>query len=235
MSTMAFDLGSDLGGGTIPKSLADIIAVVRFRGDFRNTIRFPDANLTTEIQAAWCELYELIADTNEGYFDVDSIDITVANQPYIPLPIDAWRVRAIDVQCGSEWRPLDQVGIADRNRFSSTPGDPVAYRLTARGADIFPVPSGAFTLRTTYTPIAPVLGSGREFYNGWEEYVVYGALLRLALNEQSERVSGWEKQLEFQRARISRGASQRKAQEPDYLPLRDCGGDSEIDRDQRWR
>jgi len=218
----------------MPKALADIMATVRFRGDFRNTVRFPDANVTTEIQAAWTELYELIADTNEGYWDVDATVITTASQPYVLLPVDAWRIHGLDRLDGTEWIPMHPIGASARAKFSTQAGQPIAYRLTARGADLFETPDSAYTLRVTYTPIAPVLGSGREFYNGWEEYVIYGALIRLALNEQSERVSGWQQQLDFQRARITRGASQRKAQEPDYLPLRDHCYD-EIDHDQRWR
>lgn len=60
------------------KSLADIVAAVRFRGDFRNTVRFPAADLEREVQASFAELYELIANVNEGYWDTDSTVSTVA-------------------------------------------------------------------------------------------------------------------------------------------------------------
>jgi len=244
VSELGADLGADLGGPvTVPKSLTDLISAIRFRGDFRNVVRFPDANITVEAQAAWTELYELIADTNEGYWDVDAQVITVAGQPYVPLPPGTWRVRGIDCLCssgaganGTDYIELPQIGISDRNRYCSTTFcQPCAYRLTARGADLFPTPDRAYTLRVTYAPVAPQLGDPREYYNGWEEYVIYATLLRLALNEERD-VSSWQAQLQFQRERIIRGASQRKAQEPEYLPLRDgySGYDDEFDRDQRW-
>lgn len=212
-------------------SLSDINATVRFRGGFRNAQRFPDANLNGEIQAAWKELYELIADTQQGYWDTKGTVPTVAAQDFVALPSDAWRVRKISRLDGSDYIPMDQVGIDDADRYGSTRTRPYAYTLTARGADLYPTPDAVYTLRVIYTPIAPTLSAAREYYNGWEEYVIYGALARLSQNE--ERSSPWDTQLAFQRARILRGASERKAQEPEYLPLRD--GLSDFDRDERWR
>lgn len=226
------------------RSLSDILAAVRFRGDYRNTIRFPDANLNTEIQAAWGELYELIADTNEGYFDIAANIATTNGQPFVVLdttnglPVPVWRLRALDRLDGSDFIEMPQIGIAQRNRYTSTNGTPSAYRLTARGADLYPTPNGVYTLRVTYTPIAPSLtddgGLTLEYYNGWEEYVIYGTLVRLSLNEERTG-NDWQQQLGFQRDRIMRGASGRKSQEPDYLPLREGSGDPEFDRDERWR
>lgn len=214
------------------KSLSDIRSALRFRGDYRNVLRFPDANLDNEIQAAWTELYELIADTNEGYWDTSGTVATVASTAFVALPTDAWRVRGIDRLDGTDYIGLEQVGVSDRNFFSSTTGRPCAYRLTARGADLFPTPDAIYTLRFTYTPSAPVLSAARDYYNGWDEYVIYGGLVRLALNEERDP-GAWQQQLDIQRARITRGATQRKAQEPEYLVLRD--GYSDFDRDERWR
>jgi hypothetical protein len=68
-----------------------------------------------------------------------------------------------------------------------------------------------------YTPQAPTLSTARDWYNGWEEYVVYGALVRLSLSE--ERGAGdWANQLEIQRQRIMRGAGNRRAS-PELIPL----------------
>lgn len=234
MSDLASPLASSLGGDPLTKNLADLISIIRFRGDYRNVLRFPDANLTTEIQAAFAEWYELVVDTNEGYFDTNDTVTTTSSVGFVALPDGTWRVRGIDRLDGSDYIGLEQVGIAERNWFSSTPGRPCAYRLTFRGADLFPTPDAAYTLRVTYTPVAPTLDSTqRAFFNSWEEYTVYGALVRLALNEERDP-GAWQQQLDIQRARITRGASQRKAQEPEYLVLRDSGYD-DFDRDERWR
>jgi len=233
VSDLAAYLAAQLGGDVLTKPLSELISIVRFRGDFRNSVRFPDSNIATEIQAAWGELYELIAETHEGYWVTSDTVTTTASTAFVSLPSDAWRVHAIDRLDGTDYIQLDQVGIADRNWFSSTAGRPCAYRLTARGIDLFPTPDAVYTLRVTYEPVAPFLDEiPRAYYNGWEEYVVYGALIRLTLNEQ--RTNDWQQQLDLARARITRGASQRKAQEPEYLVLRDAW-DSDLLRDERWR
>lgn len=233
MSDLSADLAFSLGGETSKKNLTDIISIVRFRGDFRNTVRFPDASITPEIQAAWGELYELIADTNEGYWDTDTQIATTTSQSYVELPSDSWRIRGIDRLDGSDYIGLAQVGISDRNRFSSSTDRPCAYRLSARGAELYPTPNAEYTLRLTYTPVVPALGLEQfSFFNDWQEFVVFGALVRLTLNEERD-AGAWQQQFEIQRMRITRGASQRKAQEPEYLMLHDSGDD--FGRDERWR
>ena len=203
------------------KTLAEIRTVVRFRGDFRNPQRFPDASLDPEIQAAFGEGYELVADVNEGYFDTTGDVSTAAGTDFVALPTGTWRVRAVDLIEGTDRTPMYQVGIKDRNRYGTSTGKPAAFRLTARGMDLYPTPDAIYTLRVLYTPVAPTLdGTARDFYNGWEEFAIYGALVRLALNEERD-AREWQQQLELQRQRITRGASQRRASEPEYLRLHD--------------
>lgn len=213
------------------KSLADILTTVRYRGNFRDTLRHPDSSVIVEIQAAFAEFYQLVADVNEGYWDTKSNISTVAQQDYVALPASTWRVRGIDFLDGSEFRELSQIGFNERNRYSSTSDEPRAYRLTARGADLFPTPNAVYTLRVIYTPSVPVLGDARDFYNGWEEYVIFGALVRLELNE--ERSSVWQGQLDRQAAIITGGASGRRSQEPEYIPLRTGHDFSDLEFDGR--
>lgn len=119
------------------KSLADILATVRYRGNFRDTLRHPDSSVIVEIQAAFAEFYQLVADVNEGYWDTKGNISTVPQQDYVALPANAWRVRGIDFLDGTEFRELAQIGFNERNRYSSTSDEPRAYRLTARGVDLF--------------------------------------------------------------------------------------------------
>lgn len=137
---------------------AEIEAQIRFRGDFRTTRRFPAADIQREIQASWTELYELVADVNEGYFDTTASSTTSVGVAFVATPADGWRIRAVDLLMpdGSVVE-LQRVGIEDRNRFSPLTGMPVAFRLTARGIDLYPTPDAAYALRVTFTPSAPAL------------------------------------------------------------------------------
>lgn len=202
--------------------LATLRAAVRFRGDYQNVRKFPDEDLNREIQTSFAEFYELIADTYEGYWDTQGTKTTTASTSFVALPADGWRVFGVDRLDGDQYVELRQVGTGDRNRFSTTTGTPVAYRLTARGIDLFPTPDAAYTLRVTYTPIAPALqeAQAREWFNGWENLVINLTLLKLDQREQrplNERLAI----IDREKMRITSGATKRKSQEPEYLNLRE--------------
>lgn len=222
------------------KSLSDLITIVRNRGDARNSVRFPDSYLQQELQAAFAEGYELVVQQNEGFYDTTSNVTTSANVAFVALPAGppvCWIVRAIDRQEGPTWVPVPRIGVKDRNRFGTTTGKPVAHRLTSNGIDLYPTPDAVYTLRVTYTPAAPILDTTpREYYNSWEEYTVYGALVRL-YDGQGRDSMLWQRQLAQQADRIRRGADQRDASGPEYLNLRSgYDGESESLQDlDAWR
>lgn len=231
MSDLSADLAFSLGGD-LQKSLATIRTAIRFRGDFRNVIRFPDASVDVEIQAAFAEFWEFVADQHEGYWDTEFTTITTVGQAYIALASDVWRVHGIDLREGTDWCPLRRIAPGERNRYGTQNGQPEAYRLTAIGAALFPPPNAVYTMRVSYTPRAPLLADGaREFYNGWEEYIIYATLVRLALNERRDAAE-WMQQLVFQKERITRGASGRSETEPERIPLHDGPW---IDPEMMWR
>jgi hypothetical protein len=203
-------------------TLSAIRDIVRFRGSFENSAKFTDARVNVEINAAYAELYEIIADSNEGFFDTTGTVSTVAAQDWVALPSDFWRLRGVDRLDGGRYVELRQVGIADRNRFQQS-GSPRAYRTAAgstRGRLIlYPTPSAVETLRITYTPTVTALaadGDTVEAYNDWSDYICAGTLLRLYQRE--ERPLG-EIQQELARitARIIKATAQRRAAEPEYL------------------
>lgn len=217
------------------KTLAELITILRNRGDARNTVRFPDAYLTGELQAAFAEGYELIVEQNEGFFDTTGNVSTTANVAFVALPATTWIVRAVDRLENTDYVPLPRVGIKDRNRYGPTLGRPIAHRLTARGIDLYPTPDAVYTIRVTYTPVVPTLDStAREYYNNWEEYTIFGALIRLYEN-QNRDASGWQKQLDRTAARMVKASSVRNASGPEYLNLRQGWSDDDEMDDDRWR
>ncbi len=142
------------------KFLSEIIQTIRDRGDFRNPTKFTDAIITKEAQAAFAELYQLIAGVQEGYFDIYATLTTRATADFVALPSDGWRVRAIDILDSAGCPdPLDQVGIDQRNNYGIVRAKPEAYRLTQRGIDLYPPPDAAYSLRVLYTPSAPNLST----------------------------------------------------------------------------
>ncbi len=203
---------------------------ILFRGGYENTRKFTTALVNTEIQSAFAEFYELVAKVHEGWWDTTGSVSTVASQAYVALPSDAWIVRAVDRLDGTDYFEMQQVAHSERNRYGGSTGKPMAYRLTARGIDMLPTPDAVYTLRVSYTPFAPQLSESqpRQYYNGWEDYVILATLLRLDQREQrplQERMMA----LGAVEKRVREGAAERRAQEPDYLNLRECGDFSSWD------
>ena len=207
------------------KTLAQIRDTVRFRGTYENSTKFTTPLVNDEINAGLAELYELMADANEGYFDIKATTPTVANQDYVDLPATFWRLRGVDILIGGRYCELRQIGIADRNKFQTSTGRPEAYRTVAGGTrgrlELYPTPSGVETIRIVHTPTFTPLaadGDSFEYYNGNEDYVITAALLRL--DQREEKPLG-ERQQELARIRdrIIRAVSQRRAAEPELIPL----------------
>lgn len=211
--------------------LATLRGTVRFRGDYQNVLKFPDASVNTEIRGAFAEFYELVAETFEGYWDIQGNVTTTNNVAFVALPSDCWRVQGVDRLDGTDYIELAQIAIGERNRFGTSTDQPSAYRLSARGIELLPTPDATYTLRVLYTPTAPLLqeAAAREWFNGWEDYVICGTLLRLDQREQrplQDRIVA----LERAKDRILAGASRRRSGEPEYLRLREFGSTDRWDR-----
>ena len=209
-------------------SRAELRATIRSRGDYTNTRRFSNDYLNKEIQIAFNDFWRIVDEAHQGWWDTEGTITTTASQAYVALPTDAKVIKGIDRLDGGEYEPLAQIGIADRHRFSTSgTGKPIAYRLSARGAELYKTPSQAYTLRVLYTPKPPALTENeqREWYDGWENYIIEKVLLELdsrekmPLNDRIVRLDAAEKAL-----RASTNA--RRQQEPEYLVLREI---SDID------
>lgn len=205
-------------------TLDDIIKTIRFRGDYQNVRKFPPADLRKEAQNAFEAFWQIVADAHNGWWDTDTTIATVAHQRYIALPADVWALQALDRLEGSDYVPMHQVPMGERNRFGMSEGTPSNYRTSARGAELSPIPDAVYTLRVSYTPKAPKLAVSqpREYYNGWEDYIIESVLLVLDRREK-QSTDAREKAIDAIEKQVRGGASARRQQEPEYLNLREGG------------
>lgn len=202
-------------------TLTSVRAAVRERGDLPLSRKFSNDFLDREIQSSWTALHRLVEDVNEGYYDKSGNVSTVANQAYIALPADCRRVKGVDIVISGEPRELDQVGIAERNAYGQTAAEPLAYRLTERGIDLFPTPNAIYTLRITYSRKVTALGASTvEVDEEWQDYVVWSAILKVAPSEERP-MNDYQAMVAQAEAAIRAGASGRRRQEPEYLVMRD--------------
>lgn len=203
-------------------SRAEIRQTIRTRGDYTNTRRFSNSYLNTEIQTAFNDFWRIVDEAHQGWWDTEGTVVTTVGVGYVALPPTAKVIKGVDRLDGGRYEPLMQVGIGDRNRWDSGNGKPIAYRLSARGIELNRPADSAYTLRVMFTPKPPQLAENeqREWYDGWENYVIEKVLLELdsrekmPLNDRLVKLDLTEKAL-----RASTNA--RRQQEPEYLVLRE--------------
>ena len=205
------------------KSRAEIRSQIRLRGEYTNVRRFTPEYLNTEIQTAFNRFWGIVEEAHQGWWDTEGTIATVASQAFIALPTDAKVIKGIDRLDGGDYEPLSQIGLEDRHRFGgSGTGKPIAYRLSARGVELYKTPSRAYTLRVFYTPKPPQLTENeqREWFDGWEDFVIEKVLYELdsregkPMNDRETKLAAAEKALRS-------SANARRQQEPEYLALRE--------------
>ncbi len=202
-------------------SRAKLRSTIRLRGDYTNVRRFSNDYLNTEIQTAFGHFWRIVDEAHQGWWDTEDTVTSTAAQAYVALPVTAKVVKGVDRRDGNEYIEMPQVGIDARNRFSST-GRPVAHRLSARGIELYPTPDAEYTIRVTFAPKPPELteNESREWYDGWEDFVIEKVLLELDSREGKPLGDRLGK-LEAAEKMLRASASERRQQEPEYLVLRE--------------
>ena len=203
-------------------TLAQIRQTIRDRGDYQNTRKFTNTFLDTLAQQAFGKFWQLVDSTHSGWWDTDTTTTTTNNVAFVATPTNCWKVNGVDILDG-EYRELRQVSRTERNRYSASTDKPSAYYLSARGIELLATPNAAYTLRVLYTPRAPALAESqpREWFNGWEEYVIVSVLCVLDEREGSPHLRDRQATLVEIEKSVRQGAGERRQQEPEYINLRE--------------
>jgi hypothetical protein len=194
--------------------------MIRDRGDYSNTRKFTDTYLNTEIQTAFNRFWGIVEEAHQGWWDTEGSISTVASTAYVALPTDAKVVKAIDRVEGSDHIPMDQVSLSERNRYGSSTGTPLAYRLSSRGAELYPTPNAIYSLRVMYTPKPATLdeSTAREWYDGWEDFIIAKVMIELRTRDRTISQDDFAK-LDMAEKALRASTSARRQQEPEYLAL----------------
>lgn len=206
----------------MPISRATLRSTIRLRGDYTNVRRFSNEYLNTEIQTAFGHFWRIVDEAHQGWWDTEGSVTTTADAAYVALPTNAKVVKGVDRLDGGEYIEMPQVGIAQRNRYGTDTGKPVAHRLSSRGIELHPTPNAVYTLRVMFTPKPPQLTESetREWYDGWEDYVIEKVLLELDSREGKSLTDRLVK-LEAAEKMLRASANERRQSEPEYLVLRE--------------
>lgn len=194
-----------------------------------NSASIEAGEITDSLNEGIAELYDLFTSTEGQPWYLESTNFsTVGNtDTYTIGPgqainiADFYKPRGVDIQYGQNIvntaRPFMW---GERNRYKWLPGwlynTPVAYRMMGKASTVaaaandaikfVPIPPGTFQITLWYTPTPPILVGGGDSFdgvNGWEEYAVLSAAVKLLLRqEQLEHASVLMQERERQKDRI---------------------------------
>lgn len=190
------DIGTDADGGSFVSS----------------------AEWSRYIDQAYCELYELMANSGLYYFESEQ-SITTTGAATVALPADHFQTIGVDYQRNNYWTPLHRIGVRERNRFPITGvAYAMAYRVVGTNLVLYGTPPSGQTYRHLYVPAPASLVDAADATTvdgvaGWEEYIVVDAAIRALLREDTDTSQLQARKAQLKQ-RIAEAAEQRETAAP---------------------
>lgn len=166
----------------------------RQRADMVNSRFVTDAELNNYINASIDELYDLlIASRGENYYVKSYSFTTSINVDSYALPADFLKLMGVDyVTSTTQAITLKAFRWQERNRFRepfyNTRNYNLMYQVRGDNLVFIPTPNGSQQIKLWYIPRAMDLTSDTDSFdgiNGWEEYVVIDAAIKMRVKEES--------------------------------------------------
>lgn len=178
-------------------TLLSIRTQARQRADQVNSTFISDAELNSYINNSYAELYDLLVSRFEGYYVKAPVTFTIASgASTYALPSDFYKLKGVDrLLSGNEYYTVQPFNFQERNRRSRTinrtilGSSDIAYRILGDTLYIVPDDMAPGTYRIWYIPVYTALttdGSTLDGINGWEEYVVLDAAIKMMIKEETD-------------------------------------------------
>ncbi len=171
----------------LTQTLLQLKTRVRQKTDQENSDFITDLELTDYINSAISEFHDIIISRFEDYFVIDT-DIVLSSGNKITLPIDFLKLRGLDEDLGGgDKRALKKYNFNERN-ITLSPSDK-KYRVVKNEIHLLPRVGVNGTYTIWYIPTSTILSLDTDTldgFNGWEEYVVIDASIRVMQKEESD-------------------------------------------------
>lgn len=180
-------------------TLAELRTQIRERTDQTDSTFIEDAELNRFINQSQKELYDLLVSSNEDYYTNDPVSFTVASgSDTFSLPADFYKLRGVDISLNGnadEFTTVRPFEFGERNRANTSlvrhiyGRSTVRYRLRQNKLAFVPKDKAPGEYRLWYIPRAPDLVNDTDTFdgiNGWEEYIIVDASIKIMQKEESD-------------------------------------------------
>lgn len=178
----------------IKRNIADLITEIRSKADMENTQFISDTEITSFINSAYREAYNVLANSYEDWNLSSQLITTVANTREYAVASDFIRLRKLmylrDYNLATEREfPCKRNNWSDTDLFATL--DRIPRRFQLRGANIrlFPAPTSVLYYRAYYQAAPAALTSSStavEFEFGMDRFVVWEAVMSCLIKEKSD-------------------------------------------------
>ncbi len=213
-------------------TLSDLKTRSREAADMVGSSFVEDPELTRYINASAQELYDLLIASygQEYYLSEQAIPIVSGTDKYT-LATDFYKLVGVDLVLSAgasgEAVTLQPYMFSERNKylnsyvssFSNNGAVRAKYRLQNDTIKLIPEPSGGFSLKVHYIPAMAKFVSDVDTFdgvNGWEEYIVVDAAIKMLRKEESDITALTFEKRELTE-RIEAMANSRDAGNPEYV------------------
>lgn len=235
MSSMAFDLPSDVGGDAVlvTRSFADLSTKVQQLGQWENSGDITPEVLLQAINFALIEGYDIITGKWLDYYTIEATFPFETNEPRYTLSTVApgfYKLRHLaytrdtTVTANSRFVPMLPhaiEGAASYSGVSASAGRPPRYRVQGRDLVFAPMPSGG-TVKVYYIPVPPQFASVTDdlqviFEVPIEERLIVQLAQREILERNDLSTADCDRKIDRLTGMLRVGADSRDAGEPLYL------------------
>jgi len=204
-------------------TLAQLKLRARERGDMVNSRFISDTELNSYINASVSELYDLlIASRGENYYISSHPITTSGGDDSYPLPDDFLKLMGVDwILANGSSCDMKEFQWKERNLYT----DPAwfngnfgnsRYQLRGDNITLSPTPTNSQQIKLWYIPKPLTLANDADVFNGingWEEYVVIDAAIKMRVKEESP-VKDLQEAKEEMKRRILQASTGRDSSEP---------------------
>lgn len=175
-------------------TLLQLRTKARERADMVNSSFVTDAELTGYVDSSYKEFYDLLTNSVEDY-NISNFAFSITSGNTQALPTDCYKLRGVDDLIDPQNpRTVYKYNFNERNEYSSRyelslQRSPVEYRIVGNNLTFLPANLALRPYQLWYVPIAPALaadGDIAQAINGWLEYVVVDAAIKMLIKEESD-------------------------------------------------
>lgn len=201
-------------------TLAEIKLQARQRADQVKSKFVSDSELTSYINSAIAELYDLLCESYGEDFYVTEYEFTTTDAPSYTLPDNFYELKRLDLKIdGTDWVTVPRFNLNEETALRSSSFVALGgylntrYRIVGNTIKIAPLPAPGSTIRALFVPLPVKLQADSDTlddFNYYSEYVIIDAAIKMMAKEESD-VSVLAAQKEQQRARIVSKSANRDA------------------------